>query len=79
MQENTRLQSKILKLDLGAWPQEYSEAMRTLASVQSENDKLCDDNDQLMKHSEALEKQNKDLAMRLTSNSGQLISKSRSN
>ena len=50
-QENTRLQSKILKLDLGAWPQEYSEAMKTLANVQSENDKLCEDNDQLSRNS----------------------------
>lgn len=73
LQENTRLQSKVLKLDLGGSPQESSGAEKALATVQAENAELRDDNDKLVNYLEGLEKRKQDLEDQVMNNAGKIL------
>ena len=60
VQENTRLQSKVVRLNLGPSPVASGDAA-ALEELREENAELREDNDKLVAYLEALEKKKKEL------------------
>lgn len=73
LQENRRLQSKLLKLDLGGSPQGNAAADSEIMALQSENAELRDDNDKLVNYLENLDKRKKELEDALMNNFGEFL------
>ena len=59
-QENTRLQSKVVRLNLGA-PQNSAGDNALVEELREENAELREDNDKLVAYLESLERKKKDL------------------